>query len=256
MIDTLSCKINEIDNFMTQYKDALSSPIESFLEDHILSSQFYIVILDKKKTGYFAIYKNDLLTQFFIEVPFRSQSQKIYEYVLKNHSIKFAFVPTCDEFFLSHALDEYEKIEKQAFFFQDIKGNAQIENIRNEVDYRLATSDDKKSMIRISNDFLDNINDQIKKKQIYVGHQNNELVAIGIIEKSKFLENHASIGLFTHERFRRHGIGKSTIAFLKKACYSDNLIPVAGCWYLNKASKMTLESAGMHTSSRLLKVIY
>ena len=31
------------------------------------------------------------------------------------------FVPTCDEFFLAHALDDYRQLTKQAYFFAAVR---------------------------------------------------------------------------------------------------------------------------------------
>jgi hypothetical protein len=40
---------------------------------------------------------------------------------------------------------------------------------------------------------------------------------------------------------------------LMAACRDDGIMPLAGCWYYNHASKKTLEAAGMVTATRLLR---
>ena len=39
--------------------------------------------------------------------------------------VQSAFVPTCDEFFLAHALDDYRQLAKQAYFFAAPAGNGE-----------------------------------------------------------------------------------------------------------------------------------
>ncbi len=258
------CKFDTIQPFFESYRNSLSSPVDSFLEDHILRSQFYKLLMNDAETGYFAIHNKELLTQFFLVPEFRTAAQDIFQYVKDSFQVKYSFVPTCDEFFLSHALDSYEKIEKQALFFQDSKAEGLTKygtarefhekRFRDDIIYRQATIDDEEAIISVSGDFLDDIVRMIQAERIYVGHLSEILVAIGVIEKSKIFKHYASIGMFTNEKYRRQGIGRTTINFLKKVCYSHNLVPIAGCWYYNKESKMTLESAGMHTQTRLLKI--
>jgi len=95
----------------------LSSPFDSFLERHIVSSEFYVILDNLIEIGYFAIHKGKLLTQFFIQPSYLRFSQDLFTQVIENHDIKSLFVPTCDELFLSLALDGDFQITKQAYFF-------------------------------------------------------------------------------------------------------------------------------------------
>ncbi|MBW8003271.1 MAG: hypothetical protein FVQ80_14850 [Planctomycetes bacterium] len=152
---------------------SLSSPIDSFLEDHIIESQFYTICHGEVPIGFFAIHNNKLMTQFFITKDFRNIAQKTFKQIKEAYNLKSAFVPTCDEFFLSHAIDEYKKIQKQAYFFQDRESTNAKKN--NSVDYRLATEQDSEKIKAVSGDFLDNIKDRIRAQQIYFGFIKHDL---------------------------------------------------------------------------------
>ena len=41
--------------------------------------------------------------------------------VRRLESVGAVFVPTCDEFYLSHAIDDYRQLLKQAYFFESIE---------------------------------------------------------------------------------------------------------------------------------------
>ncbi len=89
--------------------------------------------------------------------------------------------------------------------------------------------------------------------QLHAGHIGDELVALGVIERSAMFPGQASIGMFTRESRRQQAIGKSTIVHLRRACHAEGLRPIAGCWYYNNLSRKTLEAAGMTTPTRLLR---
>jgi GNAT superfamily N-acetyltransferase len=248
-----ACPITDLLTF-DAYIAALSSPIDSYLEDHILSSQFYKIIIAEQEAGAFAIHPSTLLTHFHLMGPARRFAQQAFAQVLQQHSIKAAYVPTCDEFFLSHALDNYAELKKQAYFFAE--GDAKLEPLTSELSYRLAELSDTAALRAISSDFLDKHEARIQNGELYVGMRNDALIAIGVIERSKLFKQHASIGMFTHEAHRQQGIGAQTIRYMRSVCRAEGLVPIAGCWYYNHASKKTLEAAGMVTQTRLLRIEY
>ncbi len=96
----------------------LASPIDSFLEDHILQSHHYRIVVDGEVAGWTAIHNEALITQFGLDARYRHLGQRVFAQVRKLEQAREAFVPTCDEFFLAHALDDYRLLEKQAYFFQ------------------------------------------------------------------------------------------------------------------------------------------
>jgi len=161
-------------------------------------------------------------------------------------------VPTSADFFLTNAIDYQKQIELQAYFFQDSKRGIGDSKIIKGFYCELATENDIKLIKDKSGDFLDELEMRIKNNEIYLGYLDKGVVSIGIIEKSSFYEDIASIGMFTLSENRVSGIGRNTILQLKEICYQNNYIPVAGCWYYNHNSKKTLESAGMYSTSRLL----
>ena len=184
----------------------------------------------------------------------RRLGQQVFAQVLQQHAIKSAYVPTCDEFFLSHALDTYIELKKQAYFF--VEGDAVLKPVDAELTYRLAQPSDADAMQAISGDFLDKHEARIQNGELHVGMRNNTLIAIGVIERSKLLKHRASIGMFTHEQHRQQGIGAQTIRYMRGVCHVEGLASIAGCWYYTHASKKTLEAAGMVTKTRLLRIEY
>lgn len=245
------CGYKDIEQFVTKYVDSFSSPIDSFLEDHILDSNYYLIEYDSAYIGCFAVYEKQTITLFYLDREYRHLSQDIFARVKKMEEVLSAMIATCDEFFLSCALDSYKSIDKQAYFFQDAKN----QDVTTNIELRVAIMDDMDSIKSNSADFFDDdLEDCIKKREVYIATNDSEVVGYGIVSKGRVMKGYSSIGMYTVERFRKQGFATKIILNLKELVYSMDMIPIAGCWYYNHNSKKTLEKAGMYTNTRLIKI--
>lgn len=252
--DIHTCGFDKIKEKLITNVRSFHSPIDSYLEDHILKSQHFEILINLTQIGYFSVFKNNLLTQYYIDKTYRTSGQTIFSSVMRYEKIQKALVPTCDEFFLSHTVDQSKKIETQAYFFQDTQMNIPDDKVIPDFNCKIATNEDISIIKDKSGDFFDNLEQRIKNKEIYIGIIRNHIVSFGIIEKSKLYESFASIGMFTIGDQRQKGIGRNTLLILKRYCYNEGIKPIAGCWYYNHNSKKALESAGMFSHTRLLVI--
>lgn len=233
---------------------SLSSPIDSFLEDHIRQSAFYRIVVDGHDVGHFGVHESTLLTQFHLVGAARPLGARVLNEIRVATGVASAFVPTCDEFFLSHVFeDEAAKLIRQACFFVEASPDAPLPPITGGVGYREACPADAGSISDMCGDFLDRYAERITNGELHVGHLGGELVALGVIERSTLFPKQASIGMFARESQRQRGIGAGTIIHMRGVCRDEGARPIAGCWYYNHASRRTLEAAGMTTPTRLLR---
>ncbi len=238
-----------------QHLEALPSRIDSFLEDHILASNHYLIDVSGESAGFASIRGENLITQFHLEPRFRRHGQAVFARLRRLEKVQSAFIPTCDELFLSHAIDDYRQLAKQAYFFA-VDDNGSPPSIDRECSIQVATSADLDLIALESGDFFDQLGRHINAGQIFLTRRRDEIVGFGIMERSTIYEAIASVGMYTIERFRHGGVGTATIASLIAECRRRGITPIAGCWYYNHNSKRTLEKAGMHTPARLLKIDY
>lgn len=232
---------------------ALPETIDSFLEDHILSSAHYRIVLDGEPAGFASVHAGSLITQFALDEPHRRDGQPVFARLRRMEQVQSAFVPTCDEFYLAHALDEYLQLAKQAYFFA-IASDGPVPQPPPDLAQRPAGIGDVPLIRRESGGFFDPIERHVSAGELFVTLRAGEPVAFGLMIRSALYQDVASIGMYTIDRCRRQGAGTATIALLIRACRDRGLRPVAGCWYYNHASKRTLESAGLYSPTRLLKV--
>jgi len=238
------------------YIAALSAPIDTYLEDVILDSAFYRIFAEGMEVGYLAIHKDDVLTLFHVRRGAERHAQLLFGDVRSRFGVRAALVPTCDEFFLSHALDECADVGKQAYFFEDAGFDPDPAAVGMDVEYHVAKRSEATRIREASGDFLDPLESHIRKNEVYVGLADGELVALGVVIRGRIQAGTASLGVFTGEPYRRRGIGRNTVLYLKSLCRRDGLSPIAGCGYGNVGSKRTLEAAGMVTCTRLLRIAF
>jgi|SaaInlV_130m_DNA_2_1039683.scaffolds.fasta_scaffold25677_1 thymidine kinase len=253
-IKLTSTRKDRLGNYFDIYLKSLCSPIDSFLEGHILRSKYFNIELDGNVIGYTAIHKKSLLSQFFIIDEHKSISQEVYFQIKRLSEVTKIFVPTCDEFFLSHAIESNRGVEIQAYFFQDHKKQIESQKDLENFDLVIANECDISFIKEKSGDFFDDLEKSILSKEIFIGLNKGEKVSFGILEVSKLLGEYASIGMFVIEEKRQQGFGVKTLLRLKHCCYDMEINPIAGCWYYNHNSKKTLEKAGMYTKTRLLNI--
>lgn len=248
------CKLDYVKEEISCNLNSHSSPIDSFYEDFLLNSTYYVIQKDDLEIGYFALNQQILLTGFWIMEEYRMFAGEIFEEMKIQFSFKQALVPTADEFLLSYAMDNYTKIEKQALLFQDSHNNLAM--VRPDVILTPAGPDDIDIINQSTENFFDNPEKSIKNKNIFLAKSHEDLVGFGIIEESKLLHKHASVGLYTIPKYRSQGIGVSILLLLKEICYQRGLKPIAGCWYYNDSSRRTLHKAGFYSNTRLLNIYY
>ena len=107
----------EIERAVRDHLAGLPAAIDSFLEDHFRASSHYRIAVAGEAAGFASIHHGNLITQFVLSEPYRRYGQSLFGQLRRREQVQAAFVPTCDEFFLAHALDDYRQLAKQAYFF-------------------------------------------------------------------------------------------------------------------------------------------
>jgi RimJ/RimL family protein N-acetyltransferase len=246
--------LDDIRSDIRQHLSSLPAAIDSFLEDHIVASTHYRIVVGEELAGFASIHGGTLITQFALNEPYKHLGQPLFAQLRKLEEVQSAFVPTCDEFYLSHALDDYRQLAKQAYFFAT-SDHASVP-ATSPYTLRPAAPDDAGLILQEASDFLPHTEEHIAKQELFVTLRGDEPVGIGISVRSTLYEDVASIGMYTFARFRQQGVATATISLLIEECRRTGLRPIAGCWYYNHLSKRTLERAGMYSPTRLLKVDY
>jgi hypothetical protein len=219
---------DDIRDDVRRHLATLPGTIDSFLEDHILASAHYRIAVAGESAGFASIHQERLITQFALAEPYRRYGQPIFGQLRKSEQVQSAFVPTCDEYYLAHALDDYRQLNKQAYFFATIEVAAQSRE-PNAFSLRQVVPEDAPLILQHSGDFFDQLERRIDANELFITLRDGDPVGFGIAARSSLYADVASIGMFTLERHRRAGVGTATIALLSEECQRQGLRPIAGC---------------------------
>lgn len=243
--------LEQIHTFFEEYIDGISIPYDDFLEGHILESTIYAIDEDGVSIGFFGLL-GKMVTIFFISHKYFARANDAFADIKTRFEIKEAFVPTTDIGFLSVALEQYERIEIQAYHFTETDRVVRPPEFSRD-HFRLAVAEDLQAIEQLAGDFQDHYPERIASNHIYVLEENGELIGLGVLVDNVIMRHCIGTGMFTSENRRGEGIGRSIILHLREVAHERGKTPVPGCWYYNINSKKTLESAGYITKSKLLK---
>lgn len=253
------CEWNDIQQKVSDYLIQNRIVVDSFWEEHVLESNHYKMTYSDEIVGYFAIHKGSTITLFHVFCQYANQAQELFARVKKYESVTNAMVATGDEFFLSHCIDNFARIEKQAYF--SIYTDKEIIRERQvELQLRLADIDKDEQILKLSGDFLDGEIENIRKGRdtlkIYIAESKDKVVGFGVIEYGRVIKDIASIGMYVCEEFRCQGIAANILQKLKHIVQNNGCRAFSGCWYYNHNSKKSMESAGAYSKTRLIRFYF
>jgi hypothetical protein len=248
-------EFDEIRDDVRRHIAALPAAFDSYLERRILESNHYRIVVAGESAGFASIRNGSQITQFAIADRFKRHGQRAFLALRHMEKVQFAFVPTFDEFYLSHALDDYRQLAMWAYLFADA-GETPDATASALYSLRTAEPSEAEFIRQESGDLFEDIETRISDGELFVTLRRDEPVGFGIRETSVLYDDVASVGMHTIERFRQQGVGTATIRMMIAENRRMGLRAVAGCWYYNHFSKRTLERAGMYSQTRLLKVDY
>ncbi len=234
--------------------------VDSFWEKHLLESNHYAVMDKEQVVGYFSIFKKQTITSFFLNDEYVQYGKSIFESIKRYEQVTNAMVATGDEFFISHCVDNFARLEKQAYF-SIYKKNTTDASLRINLELvRLRTKEDLE-MLSLAGDFFseDPIEDIIKKTayyRIYKVLDNGQLVGFGIVETGRVIKSIASIGMYVMENKRQQGYATSILKHLQELVETEGFECRSGCWYYNHNSLKSMESAGAYSKTRLLRFFF
>ena len=257
-IITKACEWHEIERLVNFNIKNNKMTIDSFLEDHIVKSRHYKILSEEQIIGYFFIYDSCKLMGFYMDEYHSQYSQEVFNKVKKYEQVTHAMVATSDEYFLSHCLDNYASITKQAYF-SIYTDKAYEKGHFHQLDFYPVLSEEDIELLNFSGDFIcqddrNKIKNQVEYYKLFIMKQEEENIGVGVVEYGRVDTSIASVGMFVAPEFRQKGYGRSILKALQMKVESEGYIARSGCWYYNHNSKKSMESAGAYSKTRLLNI--
>ncbi len=234
---------------------SLPGLVDSYVEEHVRESNHYRLAVNGELAGIGSIHQQRQVTQFQVRDGFRQYGQPLFYQIRKLEQVRSSMVPTYDDYFLSHAIDDAQQVRPQSYFFQSV-GEPMGSAMGRHWHLQPGTEEHAPFIKDMTGDFFDPIDRYLGPGGLFLTMRGDECSGFGVMERSTFHPDVASIGMFTLENQRRSGVGTATITLLREKCRVQGLRTTAGCWFYNHGSKRTLERAGMAATSRLLRISY
>ncbi len=251
--------LSEIQQQRECYMKELLYAQELNTEENVQECNYYKIMKNSIWVGYICVDSNKTLWEFYLVKSAMIHAQEIFKFLIDMNYINSAECITYDHIFMSLCLDFKKKSSCSAYVFRDsIEVNYPLIKYDN-ISMRLATKEDYDSLLEINkiaegwNDFFTDLEEQIRMKEVFVFRSGDELLGAGTCKKTWQSRNYYDIGMVVASKYRNKGIGTYIILKLKEYCYSNNQIPVCGCWYPNYPSKKTLEKAGFIANHRVIR---
>jgi len=250
-----SCEWDEIKALVASNIKENKMTIDSFLEDHIINSNHYKITCENEIVGYFCIHDNTKLVGFYLDAYHSNLSQQVFSEIKKYEEVKSAMVPTSDEYFLSHCLDNYSTLSKQAYF--SIYTDKEYDKgYFHELEVCPVVTEEDIKALDFTEDFFSEEDKEILITKDYykafVMKHDTKVIGCGCIEYGRVDRSIASTGMFVSPDYRQMGYGKSILKALQLRVESEGYIARSGCWYYNHNSKKSMESAGAYSKTRLM----
>src|SRR6056297_885305 len=253
-------KLNEIIPMIQKNIQNNKITVDSFWEQHIIESNHYDIKENGKSVGYFSIYNNHTITSFYLEDSHIHKGKKIFDKIKRFEQVTNAMVATGEEVFLSHCFDNYDRLEKQAFFSIYLK---EVPDGFNKIPlgFRRIKHHDDLKLLKLAGDFfkdepIDKLFEEGFHYRIYSVYDQNELVGFGIVETGRVLSEIASIGMYVMEEKRQKNYGKNILRQLNELMIKEGFNCRSGCWYYNHNPLKTMESAGAYSKTRLVRFYF
>lgn len=231
----------------------LTFPLDSYLEDALMAGDCCCFECGGRRVGYCVI-EGDALQFFYVLPKAYRYAPVLLERVVDEYGIKKALVMSQDSQMCALMAEwDFDKA-RFACWFTDSGVDINHTPPQGAV-FRLALEDDAVRIRGVCGDFFDEtsggfetLEQRIDAGTIFVLEQ-GDLMGVGIVEPGQICTDYASIGMFVNPKHRRKGAATTILMNLKQWAKRNGLVPVAGCWYYNTLSRMSLESAGMIATS-------
>lgn len=250
---------NNNTEFIGEYFEELGWCNDLFHNSMMTDGDAYSVFLDSVNCGFFSLMDSwesgKMITSFYIRPENRRYSDKILDDVCREYNVTAVLVPSSDNHLVSIAFEKMNilgtSFDMQAYNF--IYGEPSV-----KADYGMDC------MEQVKSEEFDEMNKLTEKQwdgcygsdnyRFYKIVKDGVALGYGAIGKMRYNYRNVDVGNFTLPEYRRKGIGRSMIINLSRIAISQGFTPVAGCWYGNKESILTLKSSGYIPENRIFYV--
>jgi GNAT superfamily N-acetyltransferase len=240
------------------YFRVIGLPQELLIEWIIVKGTCFKILSGRRFIGYFILSKNNYLVEFHLLGKYAVEREVIFKQVLDEFSVSKAFCKSFDPLLITCCHTFCKRSRIYGTLFRDYT-NSVTGTWDNGISVRLAAAINIHFLLQFESGLYESPEElkyMVNNKMIYLFWKGEYLIGCGFLIKILPDKNFYDIGMWTNPVFRNQGYATKIIAWLKKHCLENNLIPVCGCSVDNIASRRTLEKNGFTSRHCLIEFIF
>jgi|GEM_PF-3277957 len=248
----------ETDQFVHAYFQNLNHTVDDYYRKVVVkNADAYEVVLEAKSIGTCMIDEEKTLVLWEFHEAHMGLSQAWLEEMIEENRIKRALVSTRQIPFLSLCLEYQKAIRIESYLFEPQQDFLKLESPASDLIFRLADQIEIEACKAIVGEpyegYLKNLYDN---KGLFVLAKADFVLCMGELRVDENTPNYSDLGMATHPEYRGKGLATYTVSCLLAETKKRGLVANAACDFDNRASKKTLEKAGMMASHRLLEISF
>jgi predicted acetyltransferase len=259
-IKFIRCKWEDVQPLVLSYFKENRINTDTYSEGFLIYNNHYLMTCGNETAGYFAINRKNTISLFHVFPYYANQAQELFARIKKYEEVAGAMVLTGDEFFLSHCLDSFVRIEREQY--NAVYTDKDMPNKRNitlrRADYE---NEDDKTKLRLDGGTFHSgaitaYEEGRKHMHLYIAEDDGEYVGYGLIDDSVIFDDKKSIGMYVLEDKREQGYGSSILHSMRDIVREMGYEVDSACAPDNNNSKKSLERSGAYFPSRLVKFYF
>jgi len=223
---------------------------DSFMADHWLEGEHRSVVVDGAAVGVTG-WTEDGLSLLTLSPAARRHDRQAAEVVLRESGARTAYVASWDAHHLAVLGAFATGIASQAYQFRLVDRDDLREPAAG-LSLRPATAEDLPWLE--STGFQDDYGQLLDGDALSIAVLDEAEAGIAVHVRHALADDVVDIGMYVDPALRRRGVGSSILALTARDVLSQGRTPVAGCWWKNWASRVTLETAGMTCAGTIFRL--
>ena len=246
-------------NMKETYLDALQRKTDGFHADMLFQAEPYLIEAQGAPAGFFALGNGwdggKMLTGLYLEKAYTASAQDLFSRIMAEFNVTASLVASNDALLVALA---FEKMNALGSSFV-----MQAYNFTFGLPARPAEFGPE-CLVPVQPSEYEEMNGLTDKQwdgcfhnpafRFFALKAENETLGYGSIFPVLQDEFRMDIGNFTLAKHRRKGVGRSLLIHLAQIVLNEGKTPVAGCWYGNKESILTIKSSGFLPETRLFYI--
>jgi len=223
---------------------------DSFMADHWLEGEHRCVVVDGEAVGVTG-WTDDGLSLLTLSPATRRHDRQVAEVVLRASGARTAYVASWDAHHLAVLGAFATGIASQAYQFRLLDRDDLREPVPG-LSLRPATAEDLPWLE--STGFQDDYGQLLDGNGLSIAVLDEAEAGIAVHVRHVLADDVVDIGMYVDPALRRRGLGSSILALTARDVLAQGRTPVAGCWWKNWASRVTLEAAGLTCAGTIFRL--